>query len=96
MGNYHNNDTIYKVKWIIDDDESEEYTKETKWAEDFDPEKKWCNVSLNDFGCKPIKVPKDGKIHVFVKCVCGDYEYDKRRTYYGNEGYQEKYSALDN
>jgi len=95
MGNYHSYDTTYKVKWIIDEVESEEYIKETKWTEDVDPEKKWLSIRLSDFDIKPIKVPKDGKIDVLVKVVCDEYAYDKRRTTYGHEGYQDRYSTLD-
>ena len=95
MGNYHGNDTTYIVKWIIDDVESEEYTKIAKWSEDVDDEKKWLSVTLKEFDVKPIKVPKDGKIHVMVKVVCGEYDYDRRRTTYGHEGYQEKYAVID-
>jgi len=56
MSSYNNKDMTYKIRWVIDDDEScEEY----EWSfpdADKDPEKKWFEVKLSDFGISPIKV----------------------------------------
>lgn len=50
MGNYHNKNMSYSVKWVIDDVESEEYEIERSDADDKDQEKKWFEVTLEDLG----------------------------------------------
>ena len=92
MGNYHKKDMKYKIKWVIDGEESEEHTIEVKEAEDR-IENKWYLFRLKDLGVKPIKVSDGGKIDICMKCCSDDYEY--RRTSYGYHGYQDRYCKIE-
>lgn len=89
MASYNNMDCKYKVQWSIDDEKSEEYEIE-KADGDKDPEKKWHEIRLSDFGVKPIKISEGTKLHCKIK-VCSD---DYRRCYYGYSGYQDRYSVI--
>ena len=95
MAGYDGIDISYKVKWVIDEVESEEYTKEIKFEGDVDQEKKWFEIRLSDFDCKAPKVPAGGKIDILLGADCEPREYHKRRTFYGYDGEKNDYSTRD-
>ena len=56
LAHYNQKDCNYIVKWIIDEDKSDEY-KISRADGDKDPEHKWHTINLKeDCGAKPIKV----------------------------------------
>lgn len=89
LANYNQKDVTYKVQWNIRDQDSEEY--ETFRADaDKDPQKKWHEINIKEFGCKPIKCNEGDRIHCKIKVTNDDH----RRCFYGYSGYKDRYSTL--
>ena len=89
MANYNGHDMKIKVQWNINDTDSEVYEKECSDG-DKDPDKKWFEIDIREFGCKPIRANEGDKIHCKVK-VRND---ECRRTFYGYNGYKDNYSKM--
>ena len=81
LSNYNGKDCTYIVKWIIDGQESEQHQIECKDSEK-NPEKRWHEINIKEFGIKPIKVDEGVKIDCAVKIKSDDM----RRCFYGDRG----------
>lgn len=82
LQHYDKKDVTYKIKWVIDTEESEWHDYFCPIA-DKDEEKNWHEIKLANIGVKPIKVSEGQDIHCLMK-VSKD---DERRTTYGSGGY---------
>jgi len=97
LSNYEKMDMKLKVKWQIEgDDPSEEIYIELPDAEK-DSDHKWHEIYLKDLGSKSINVSEGQKIHCMVR-ITTEYNdsnyYEHRRSYYGYNGYRDRYSTL--
>jgi hypothetical protein len=85
LANYSKKDMSFKIKWIIDEDASEEYEFEFL-NDEKDEENNWFTIDIREKGCKPIKVSEGQKIHVCAKVM----KEEHRPVYYGtNRGYDD-------
>ena len=89
LANPQGKDQTFIIMWDIDGEKSEEYTVETTDG-DKDPEMKWHHINLKDLGVAPIKVSEGQKIDCCMKIK----DDDMRRTWYGRDGYKNRYSTF--
>lgn len=78
------------VKWIINDVHSEEYQTILPVAE-ADPDHKWFEIGIQQFGEKPIPVSPGDRIH----CLLKPTDNVRYIVYYGYDGYHQYYSKFD-
>ena len=91
--NYFGDQCLAKIKWYIDDAESQEYEQnfpgsEFTWddSEDREDHYKGHLIELKEFGVKPISVKANQRITVCAKRISGSGSYSGEYFIYGEYG----------
>lgn len=79
------------VKWIINDEASEEYELELL-HEERDEENHWHTFDIASVGMKPIKCNEGDRIDCCLKVKVSN---DMKKCIYGYQGYKDKYSKIE-
>lgn len=98
LGNYKGKDMSYIVSWIIDEEESDEYTIDYS-VDQIDEQWKSYHLDIRKMlGAKYIQCNEGSKIVVRVKQNYEGSEYlrdDTNKVYYGHSGYDRYYKDIE-